>query len=220
MFNKADLIDSNSAQLSLDRQIIGFSAVLCFLNILLFMKTICGAKLPFVLTISGMSAVTFALAIVSALLFNWAVFGVVEKDISSDAQDSLFTAAKVTAAIGMTLYYQTYWMFTYRYKKVASLVASLKSGKMSSSYEWTNYAMHLAIIANGTTLTIINSEDHTHMCEIFWLWIPCAFVLADCLVLFMSLLQIWYTFRNDTSVMINERFMIFHLALLIVMALS
>ena len=103
MFNKEDL--SDPSKLSLNRQLFGFGAVLCFLNMILFTKTLCGTKLPFVLTISAMSAVTFSLAILSALLNNWALFGTQEKHISSKAQDSLFIAKNVTTAIGMTLYY-------------------------------------------------------------------------------------------------------------------
>ena len=218
MFNKGEISDAQ--KLDLDRQVYGLSAVLGVLYTLLFVKTMCGAKLPFILVISGLSVLSFAFGIMAVFFENWALFGSSEKGIPKKAQDSFWTAMNVSSSLGCALYYQTHWIFSWRYWKVATLVSSVKNGKTRASCEWINYAMHVTIMVNFIVYAVTNNRKQTVVQQIFWLWVPLLFILADCLLLMSSLILIWQNFKDERTLMINERFMILHFTLLSVLAIS
>ena len=105
---------------------IGLNAVSLSIFLTLFVKTYFGSKLQFLLNFSAVFSFGRALTIVVAVLDNWVVYGVQQKNITEKQRSNIGKASSVSEATYLFTSYWCYWYFTWRYWKTAELLHSLK----------------------------------------------------------------------------------------------
>ena len=76
--------------------------------------------------------------ITAGILTNWENYGIEEKGISQATSDTLVQATDIINSLSALFFYQQHWVFSWRYWKVAQMLALYKQGKASpENSKWT-----------------------------------------------------------------------------------
>jgi hypothetical protein len=135
-------------------------------------------------------------------------------------------------ALSLCCYYLAHWFFAFRYFEVAEMLGRkdksnemhIKARKITSKISMAVAAVifsnYLYFVIDAWFMIYEPKDYNTTASKWVGAYIPNVFLGLDCLLLSIGLVWIYYSLRHDKSVMGNEKFMVLHTFLLVIVMAS
>ena len=161
-------------------------------------------------------------SIVDEILYNWHQFGVLQKNLTAEAQEQIRKIRVFTFALANFLGYTARWLFCYRYWQISGVVSRLKRQKMLCNehlMRLTSFFMIILILANQGLYIGLNFKvkQPNLIAQVI---MPFAISSIETVFLLVAAFRIWYALRQAQINSWNEKYMCLNAFVLILYAIS
>jgi hypothetical protein len=189
--------------------------------IVLLVKTAFGSRLPFLFLISSLQVIYYIIAIVNVVIYNWASLGL-SRGLNTSQIEQYKHCNSIIAAIGTGLYYETHWLFAWRYWQVAEVLSRVRGKSCCSNCCILSINVVVCIlIAVNFFLTAYNDVfNDGKYGKLTFIYLPTAFPTTLSFILSIAVFRVYRLLRHERMVFLNSWFMALHAFLLFGVAFS